>query len=441
VTQLQCREHFDPGVGVMGCSESKAKPAPRDEVVKLEAQPKAPNTPSHLGARTRSSSGGMFDDAVEVSDDASYNKGSATTPRRRPPQLSLAAPSVAGSFASPVVASSPLSASFTSNWAASPQHVVIHRSEVLGRGGYGVVYKGYNKTAKAAIAVKECTFDEANLSLMTSLRQEFEMLSQLQNEHIVQVHHFTVEQNRVARIYMELMTGGSVRCLLRQLGGRVSELSARRVIRQALLGLDYLHDRGIIHRDLKPDNMLIDSRGVVKLSDFGTSKATIHAASGTTTMVAGTVLYMAPETISGRYSTASDVWAIATSFCELVSGAAPWSELGIDQSIALLFHIGNAQPPHHHPRIPSLSSKSARTLIRRCFAYNPRARPSVKELLSNPFFSFADLESTESPTPPPEQSCTHEGGRSATIEGLEEAGSSLGESFASLDSNDFEDVQ
>jgi mitogen-activated protein kinase kinase kinase len=274
----------------------------------------------------------------------------------------------------------------------TPQHVVIMRNEILGRGGYGTVYKAFNKTTKTALAVKECQFDEANVALVHSLRKEYEMLSALDHEHIVKVHHFTVEANKVARIYMELMPSGSVRSLMASLGGRFSETSARRIMHQALLGLDHLHQRGILHRDLKPDNMLIDGRGIVKLSDFGTSKATIHSASGTTTMVVGTVVYMAPETISGRYSRGSDVWAIAASFLELVSGQLPWTELGIEQTVALLFHIGNAKPPHHHPRIPAyVQSTAGRRLLKRCFALDPKARPTVADLLAHPYFSFADF--------------------------------------------------
>jgi hypothetical protein len=274
----------------------------------------------------------------------------------------------------------------------SPQHIVIQRAEVLGRGGYGTVYRGYNKTTKAPIAVKECTFDEVNVNLVNTLRQEYELLSSLDNPHIVKVHHFAVEQNRVARIYMELMPAGSVRHVMRSLGGRFSEMSARRIVHQALLGLQYLHQRQILHRDLKPDNMLVDGRGIVKLSDFGTCKATIHAASGTTTMVVGTVVYMAPETITGRYSVASDVWAIAAAFVEMVSGQAPWHELGAIPSIAMLFHIGNARPPNHHPKIPSTITKGhPRRLVQRCFAFDPRDRPTVAELLADPYFSFDDF--------------------------------------------------
>jgi serine/threonine protein kinase len=291
--------------------------------------------------------------------------------------------------------------------------IVIQTSNVLGRGGYGVVDRAYNRKTKQALAVKECVFDKDNVGLITALRTEFETLASLSHPHIVNVYSFTIHENKVARIFMEIMTG-SLRSTVVRLGGRLSETSARRALHQALLGLAYLHASGIIHRDIKPDNMLLDEHGCLKLSDFGTSKTTLHAASGTTTMVVGTVMYMAPETITGRYSQASDVWALAATFIEIVSGRLPWSELKFDLSIAMLFHIGNVQPPEHHPRIPEeLLSPHGAAVLRRCFAFDPRARPSAAELLADRYFSFATVDGTDADHDLSE--CDSDGGGDAPI--------------------------
>ena len=267
-------------------------------------------------------------------------------------------------------------------------NIVIQRKTVLGRGGYGTVYRAYDKETNEPFAVKEVGFDEQNVRMVEALKSEFATLERLKHPHIVKVFHFTLEGNKKARIFMELMPGGSVRSMVKRQGGKINEAETRRIMFQALLGMEYLHARGIIHRDLKPDNMLVAENGDVKLSDFGTCKETIHAASGTTTAVVGTVSYMSPESITGKYSQASDIWAWAAAFIELISGEMPWTELGIKQSVALLFHIGSVRPPKHHPKLPlaDISPECAKVL-KACFKFNPKDRPTARQLLESQYFA------------------------------------------------------
>jgi serine/threonine protein kinase len=275
--------------------------------------------------------------------------------------------------------------------AAATKRIVIQRNpeSVLGKGGYGTVYRAYNTDTHEPLAVKEVTFDEQNLNMVKHLRVEFETLRQLEHPHIVRVFDFSLDGNKKARIFMELMEGGSVRTLLKRRGGKLDELTARRVMFHALLGMEFLHSKGILHRDLKPDNMLVDRNGDIKLSDFGTCRETIHAASGTTTQVVGTVSYMAPENITGRYSQGSDIWAWAATYVEVLTGKMPWSELKIEQSISLLFHIGSAKPPNHHPKIPAPPrvSEECAKMLEWCFSYQPKDRPTARALLDSEYFA------------------------------------------------------
>lgn len=372
----------------MGCKSSKT-----DSPVKPSSPPKGNNS-------LRSNNNSVvnpYDDAAAAVDAkgrtssgaaASSSKRSTATPKTpktpKTPRADGKLKRTASSSSLGSVSSAAVGGGLT---AKELSRIVIKRNRELGRGGYGTVYLAVDKKTQEPYAVKEVVFDSKNLGMVKALRGEFEMLSQLRHPHIVQVYNYVVdEKSNSARIIMEYMANGSVRSMTKRLGGSLDEASARKVMYQAILGLHYLHMKGIIHRDTKPDNLLVDSEGTVKLSDFGTCKETMHAASGTTTHVVGTVCYMSPESISGRYYQQSDIWSLAATFVELVSGRMPWGELEVKQSIHLLFHIGSAKPPYHHPAFPSFLSLEAQGMLLDCFQYDPRQRPTTGQLLAHRYF-------------------------------------------------------
>jgi len=86
-----------------------------------------------------------------------------------------------------------------------------------------------------------------------------------------------------------------------------------------LLGLQYIHQNGIIHRDLKPQNILLDTKGNSKISDFGISKAlgSVQSSSGP---IIGSYIYMSPEALEGkRLETTTDIWSLGCIMHELCS--------------------------------------------------------------------------------------------------------------------------
>jgi hypothetical protein len=267
-----------------------------------------------------------------------------------------------------------------------PTSVKIMMGQELGSGTSGAVYKGFDKIRGVDVAVKVAHVTES----AASMAAEFQRMTELQHHHIVRVFDFTIVDDK-AQIVMEWMPSGSIDHILRQ-SGRLHELALRRFFREALLGLSYLHENGWLHRDVKPGNMLVSGSGTVKLSDFGTSKllpATANTATASGTV--GSPAYMAPEVIrEGRTSKGSDIWALACSVVQMATARGPWSHLplGQQQSIPLMFHIGTAAPPNHHPVLPARLSPPLAEVLKTCFAHSSADRPTAAALLELPYFAF-----------------------------------------------------
>ncbi len=289
---------------------------------------------------------------------------------------------------------------------------VILPQQQLGKGGFGVVYKAFNTVTGNFAAAKtlNClTGSESDdvPAAISDLCKEIDMVSGLVHPNIVQVFGGDTEIFPPC-IFMEWMPGGSVTSVMRTLGGRLPERVIARYISDALKGLQFLHDHQVLHRDIKPANMLVGPSGEVKLSDFGLCKKIVDkatgssksSASGASGGIVGTVPFLAPEAMRGKLSQASDIWAIGCSVVEMVSGETPWAlkeELDMNNVVALMFCIGTAEPPNHFPPLPAGVSEDLQDFCMQCFRFNPKARPTAKELLDHPFLVGTDAAIKQNP--------------------------------------------
>jgi len=129
------------------------------------------------------------------------------------------------------------------------------------------------------------------------------------------------------RLYliMEFVNGGELFYHLRQHKGGFGEERARFYAAEIVSALEYLHKSGVVYRDLKPENVLIDSEGHVRLTDFGLSKGGLESNDGLTESFCGTPEYLAPEIIRDReYGYSVDWYSFGLVLYEMLTGMNPF---------------------------------------------------------------------------------------------------------------------
>lgn len=196
---------------------------------------------------------------------------------------------------------------------------------------------------------------------------------------------------------MELMAASVGDMVAPDTGGTpLPERHIAYILREVLNALVYLHSEHIMHRDIKGCNILLDSAGQVKLSDFGVS-ATLSNTGKRNTFI-GSPLWMAPEVIeqspdmstaSARqktgYNEAADIWSLGISSIEMAQGEPPRSGVS---SFRLLFLIVKEPPPQLEG---GNFSANFRDFVDQCLKKDPRERPSAIDLLMHPFVATADM--------------------------------------------------
>uniref|UniRef100_A0A8D0HS35 non-specific serine/threonine protein kinase n=1 Tax=Sphenodon punctatus TaxID=8508 RepID=A0A8D0HS35_SPHPU len=143
--------------------------------------------------------------------------------------------------------------------------------KVIGRGSYGTVYEAYFTKQKVTVAIKIISKKKASEDYLNKfLPREIQVMKSLRHKHLIAFYQ-TIETTSRHYIIMELAPSGDVLEWI-QKSGPCSEALAGKWFSQLTLGIAYLHSKGAVHRDLKLENLLLDKRENVKISDFGFAK-------------------------------------------------------------------------------------------------------------------------------------------------------------------------
>lgn len=220
----------------------------------------------------------------------------------------------------------------------------------LGRGGMGVVYKGFDPVIRREVALKTIRLydiDDAGerARMQERLEREAQSAGRLSHPNIVTIYQFGYEQVRpgetTAFIAMEYVPGRTLASLLGE-GRLLHTQVVVNLLRQAAAALDHAHAQGVIHRDVKPANLLVTPDARLKVADFGVAKISAHTLTMTGTVL-GSPFYMSPEQIRGeKVDARTDQYALGVVAFEAFGGRKPFDAETLS---ALVYQIVHTEPP------------------------------------------------------------------------------------------------
>ena len=195
-------------------------------------------------------------------------------------------------------------------------------TDIIGRGGYSIVYKGVHSGLNMPVAIKMMRHNLAmDPEFLKNFQREAEIIANLNHENIIKVYDIE-KLFRTVFIIMELGEGETIKEMI-QREKKISYPLIVNVLIQLCSALTYAHQQGIVHRDVKPANMFIKSGDRVKLLDFGLSCPTGSDNLG----FSGTVAFMSPEEIEGEsVDHRSDIYALGITTYEMLTGQRPFPE-------------------------------------------------------------------------------------------------------------------
>jgi serine/threonine-protein kinase len=221
---------------------------------------------------------------------------------------------------------------------------------VVGAGGMGVVYRGYQERVDRHVAIKVLLPEKSDENTIRRFRNEARAASRLHHPNTITIHDFG-NYGDLLYIIMEYLEGQSLQEVLDK-DTRVEPARALKIMSQVLGSLQEAHDAGIIHRDIKPDNIYLKTVGkesdFVKVLDFGVAKLGEEVGGSHTLtkagMIFGTPKYMSPEQATAKgLSPAADLYACGVVLYECLCGRPPFT--ATDPVSILIQHVHDPPPP------------------------------------------------------------------------------------------------
>ncbi|KAI9112257.1 hypothetical protein K1719_016780 [Acacia pycnantha] len=279
--------------------------------------------------------------------------------------------------------------------------------ELLGRGGFGRVYKGTMPTSKLEVAVKKVSHESCQG--MREFVAEIVSIGRFRHRNLVPLLGYCRRKGELILVYDFMPNGSLDKYLHNQPSVTLNWTQRFNIIKGVASGLCYLHEeceKVVIHRDIKASNVLLDSELNGRLGDFGLARLYDHDSDPQTTHVVGTLGYLAPEhTRTGRATTRSDVFAFGAFLLEVACGRRPIEQVNEEESVILvdwvygLWNKGEiieAKDPNLGTEYVAEEVELVLKLGLLCSNFQPESRPRMRQVVQylNLEVPFPDISSS-----------------------------------------------
>lgn len=248
----------------------------------------------------------------------------------------------------------------------------------IGVGGMAQVFLARDEILHRLVAVKILKAVHDDTDTGARFRREGRTAAKLSHPNVVTVYgagEGEFEGREASYIVMEYVPGGDLKALIDK-EGFLENTRLARLGAELSYGLAHAHEKGVIHRDIKPHNVLLDSRGRPKLSDFGIARALDATTATQAGSYLGTALYSSPEQLRGEKVTPkSDVYSLGMALYQAAAGQTPFNGTPIEVASQ---HV--SQEPATPSDLGASLSDEVETLILDCIHKDPDHRPSAEEV-------------------------------------------------------------
>ncbi|KAK5663940.1 hypothetical protein OQA88_152 [Cercophora sp. LCS_1] len=264
------------------------------------------------------------------------------------------------------------------------------KQKKIGQGASGSVYvakvnprmnpqgAGLGKGSSDLVAIKQ--MDLAHQPRKELIVNEIMVMKDNKHPNIVNfLDAFLRNNNAELWVVMEYMEGGALTDVIDN-NPVITEEQISTICLETCQGLEHLHSQNIIHRDIKSDNVLLDARGNVKITDFGFCAKLTETKSKRATMV-GTPYWMAPEVVKQKeYGPKVDIWSLGIMAIEMIESEPPYLN---EEPLKALYLIATNGTPRL--KKPEKLSKELKAFLSVCLCVDVKSRASARELLQHDF--------------------------------------------------------
>ncbi|GLU05178.1 hypothetical protein SLE2022_222910 [Rubroshorea leprosula] len=251
---------------------------------------------------------------------------------------------------------------------------------LLGEGNFGKVKLARHVDSGLQFAVK--VFEKNKIvspKINEQIIREIATLKLLKHPNVIRLHEVLASKTKIYMV-LEYVPGGDLFDRIAN-HGKLSETQGRKLFQQLIDGVNYCHQKGVFHRDLKLENLLVDAKGNIKISDFGLSALPQHVREdGLLHTTCGSPNYVAPEIIANRgyQGSTPDIWSCGVILYVILTGFLPFD----DRNRVVLYQKifkGDTQ-------IPKWISPAAQNLIRKILDPNPDTRITMVGIKEDAWF-------------------------------------------------------